>query len=792
MRKYTWLLILLISAVVQAQDPAINPKWLHGFWHAQWIAHPTASGTQFGVFHFRKSIDLAVKPASFVVNVTADNRYRLFVNGQSVGTGPARSDLANWNYETIDIAPYLKAGLNIIAATVWNFGEYRPYSQISFETAFLLQGNTEAEEILNTNNTWKVTRDEAYEPLAIDRAALQSYVVVAEGEKVNGNHYSWGFTDASVDESKWAPARVLWYQAKSRTYGTDGNWHLVPSEIPMEENKKQYFDKAYDENGTLFLTTESLSGKVGMLIGPNKKMTILLDQKYETNAYPVIITSRGKNASIKLTYAEALFNDKGEKGNRNEVAGKKLKGISDAYILDGGNNRTYSPLFFRTFRFIQLEIETKEDGVEIKDLFSIFAGYPFQEKASFKSNQTNLEAIWETGWRTARLCAVDTYFDCPYYEQLQYVGDTRIQSMISLYVAGDGRLMKKAINDISHSFISDGLTQSRYPSRDLQVIPTFSLWWVCMLNDYYMHRDENAFVASHLQGMESVLQWYENKLAPDKMLGPLSWWQFADWSWDWVDSIRVGGVPPGVSKGGAALITLQFAYTLRRAAQLEKALGKKEKGLYYDNLANQLIAATYKKCWVKEKQLLADSYEKNSFSQHTNIMAILTDAVPAAEQSKLLDKIIKDKSMTQATYYFTFYLFEALKKVKEGDRFLPLLHPWQDMLDRGLTTFAEQADPTRSDCHAWSASPNYELLSLVGGVRSAAPGFKKVLIEPYLGKLTTLDVTVPHPSGNIIIHFNRKENGITGTVELPEGITGRMNWKGKTILLHQGIQNITL
>jgi len=313
-----------------------------------------------------------------------------------------------------------------------------------------------------------------------------------------------------------------------------------------------------------------------------------------------------------------------------------------------------------------------------------------------------------------------------------------------------------------------------------------------MLNDYYMHRDENAFVASHLQGMESVLQWYENKLAPNKMLGPLSWWQFADWSWDWVDSIRVGGVPPGVTKGGSALITLQFAYTLRRAAQLENALGKKEKGVYYDNLATQLIASTYKNCWVKEKQLMADSYEKNSFSQHTNIMAILTDAIPIAEQPKLLGKVINDKSMTQATYYFTFYLFEALKKVKEGDRFLPLLQPWQDMLDRGLSTFAEQADPTRSDCHAWSASPNYELLSLVGGVRSAAPGFKKVLIEPYMGNLNTMDVTVPHPSGNIILHLDRKNNSVTGTVDLPAGITGQFNWKGKTIPLKAGSQKVSL
>jgi alpha-L-rhamnosidase len=243
-KKY--LLLLLVSSILglgsaSAQRNSVSPRWLHGFWTAQWIACPGAPGNDFGVYHFRKTFSIQAIPASFLVHVSADNRYRLFVNGKSVATGPARSDLANWNFETIDLAPYLRSGRNLVAATVWNFAEYRPYSQISFQTAFLLQGDSSYEEILNSDKTWKVLADSAYAPLPLDREELQTYIVTAEGERVNGNRYAWGFEDPDYDDSGWAQAASLWYPAKSRSFGTDGNWMLVPREIPMPEETPQRF-----------------------------------------------------------------------------------------------------------------------------------------------------------------------------------------------------------------------------------------------------------------------------------------------------------------------------------------------------------------------------------------------------------------------------------------------------------------------------------------------------------------------------------------------------------------------
>ena len=790
--KKTLLLLAVFLSIKAISQPAIAPRLLNGFWTARWIAAPGSSGTEFGVYHFRKSFEYTEAGQPFVIHVTADNRYRLFVNGKSVSTGPARSDLANWNYETVDIGSYLKPGKNLIAATVWNFAEYRPYSQISYETAFLVQGNTKREEIINTNETWKVHRDNSYSVLPVNKSALRAYFVVAEGEQVDGNKYPWGAQSNDFDDSSWPKARQLWYGPKARGFGSDGNWQLVPRAIPMEEEfLQEFYSYRLAGNNTGEWQKATMANKHSLNIPGNKKITYLFDQGTLTNAYPIIEVTGGKNAKITLTYAEALVDSKRNKGNRDSVDGKSMIGYSDLYTTDGGTKRLFSPLHFRTFRYVLVEIETAEDPISSLHLNSIFTGYPFKENAAFITSNNVLKKVWNTGWRTARLCAVDTYFDCPYYEQLQYVGDTRIQALISLYVSGDERLMKKAITDISHSFFSDGLTQSRYPSRDLQVIPTFSLWWICMLNDLWMNRPDDAFIKDQMRVMHNILGWYKNKMDPNGLLGTLQWWQFVDWSWGGVDAIEIGGVPPGASKGGSSIISLQYAYTLQRAAALCEYFGEKEKAVEYNNQANELKKAAIKLCWDSKRGLLADDIRKNSFSQHANILAILTDAIPKEDQAALLLKIADDETITQATYYFKFYLFEALKNVKLGNEYLRLLQPWYEMLDRGLSTFAEKGDPTRSDCHAWSASPNYEFLTLICGINAQSPGFKKVRIEPWPNQLESFGGRVPHPDGMIKMDMKKKAGGKAEVIiELPKTTAGIFVWKGKESALKPGLQTI--
>src|SRR3569832_2974075 len=109
----------------------------------------------------RHGVELSAKPASFLVHVSGDKRYQLSANGKRVAWRPARGDLFHWRFETVDLAPYLQVGRNVLAAAVWNCGELAPEAQLALQTGFVLQG-----EGVSTGPDWKCVRNEAYTPIA--------------------------------------------------------------------------------------------------------------------------------------------------------------------------------------------------------------------------------------------------------------------------------------------------------------------------------------------------------------------------------------------------------------------------------------------------------------------------------------------------------------------------------------------------------------------------------------------------------------------------------------------------
>jgi len=433
MRNQIIAFLLILAAFTSAAQnntlispDKINPELLTNHWKAQWITHPTESVVDYGVFHFRKNFELMSVPAQFIIHVSADNRYRLFVNGQAVCFGPQRGDLAHWYYESIDIAPYLKAGKNLLAANVWNFGDDKPWAQFTLKTALIVQGNSPAEEIVNTDDSWKVVKNKAYLPASKDAKELGQFIVVGPGDHVNAADYPWGWEQNAYDDGQWSLPRMM-DAGHPRGVGTDINWVLTPRRIPQMELKDQQFASvrsAMNSTHTDLLNKVPkgfLQGKAPWTIGANQKVIILLDQGSLTTAYPELLVSKGKGSLIKMIYAESLFDEAGNKGNRNEIEGKKIRGNSDIFQPDGGNERLFRPLWFRTWKYLQLEIETKAEELVINNFSSQFTAYPLEEKAAFETDQADLKQIWNVGWHTARLCANETYYDCPYYEQLRYV-----------------------------------------------------------------------------------------------------------------------------------------------------------------------------------------------------------------------------------------------------------------------------------------------------------------------------------------------------------------------------------
>ena len=251
----------------------INPELFAGRWKARWISMPKEPANVYGVYHMRKTFELTEVPSRFIVHVTADNRYKLYLNGQFVSLGPARGDIYNWNFETVDLAPYLKKGKNVLAAVVWNYAEQKPVAQISYnQTGFLLQGNTEAEAIVNTNSSWLCMKNEAYAPW---HKPVLGYYAAGPGELLSASKYPWGWEQPAYDDSKWLSAHqgIEGGIKGSRDY--PGRL-LVPCPIPPMDLQPERFKTVRISEGVK-IPKDFLKSETSLTIPANSKVRLLLD-----------------------------------------------------------------------------------------------------------------------------------------------------------------------------------------------------------------------------------------------------------------------------------------------------------------------------------------------------------------------------------------------------------------------------------------------------------------------------------------------------------------------------------
>jgi hypothetical protein len=238
---------------------------------------------------------------------------------------------------------------------------------------------------------------------------------------------------------------------------------------------------------------------------------------------------------------------------------------------------------------------------------------------------------------------------------------------------------------------------------------------------------------------------------------------------------------------------------------MESRYGSPERASQYRAIIRKATQALNQESWDPRYRLYADTPAKKSYSQEANILAVWLNVAAPPEQAPIVRRLLASKEgqpttldgravppLSVPSYYFRFYLARALDHAGLADEYVHQLAPWYNMLHLGLTTWAETPEPTRSDCHAWSASPNYDLLTLVAGIRPSDPGFRTVRIEPHLRGLHQLDASMPH-AGDIIHTVYANESGHwRATITLPAGLTGTLIWKNAAHPLHPGAQTLAL
>ncbi|MBB6325814.1 hypothetical protein FHS59_001429 [Algoriphagus iocasae] len=782
LRRYITLFVFLLSPFLLQSQTKKN---------APWISYPSANVTDYGVYHFRKTFDLKEVPENLLVHVSADNRYNLFVNGQRVSYGPAKGDFKTYNYDVLDIAPFLTSGDNVIAALVYNGGKDKPLAFFSAQTAFMLDVEEEDFDFLRTDASWKVFENPAYsvisyQEMLFDERWFYGFYACGGGDQVNGNKYPWGWEELQFDESSWLNAEPLHF---------DGNapWNLVPRKIPFMASHSVYPQSIREITG-FDEKSGAWNGRSKITIPSNTEATVLIDFEVLTMGYPELTTSGGENSSIKIKYAEALYEEVNLKAHRDSVANLTMYGVWDIFQTDGKPSRTFRPLWKRTFRYVKLEIKTQDKPLEILSFINEYSGYPYPDMATFVSDDSKLNEVFTISKRTLQMCSGETYYDTPYYEQLSYGGDNRPIANISTYNSTDDRLLREVLRLYTQSENNEtGLFKSAYPSRFDFDQGTWSMAWIQTLLDYYEMRGDMDFILPFVPNMEKILGFYERHLDEETgLIGTVRNKNFIDWS------ITKGSIPRAneqMEMVQSTMLTMYYVHTLDCAVKLYNYMGDEEKSMQWARISEEIKSAIRENSWDEEKGLFTDYPNSQVFSQHTNILAILSDVVPENEQKDLLKRVLSFKDFDEmASSYFSFFLFKAMQKTDQEELYLGNLDFWYDFLDRGLTTCGETgfASHDRSDSHAWSAHPAYYFLNSVAGIKSAEVGFKSVLISPHLGSLTDLKASMPHPNGKINVSYEVKRGELTAVIELPKGLKGNLSLDGKLIPLNEGINTLNL
>jgi len=775
-------------AVAQTAEKGMDKTW-----EAKWITQSvynamTGSPT---VCMFRKSFNLDEIPQSFIVHVSADNRYKFFVNGSYIGNGPARSVPEHWQYETYNLSPYLQNGKNTLAVQVWYYGnEFMPWGQTtSGKMGLIVQGNTPKESVINTNSTWKVKTDKAYAFKKVTPEVFYKTTGVGPVEIFDATKHTWGWQKTSFDDASWQYASSL-SPGVAVSEGTEcGALQLEPRVIPQLEYVRA--QGLTVERSNTELNKDAFNSGEEVVIPANSKVQILLDNEVLNAGYPNLKVDKGSGSYIEMVYSEAMFDDNNQKYHRDSVKGLQIKGYYDAFYPDGAS-RHFESLWYKTYRYVQLNIETSDEPLVINDLYFMQSLYPFELKGSFSCSDTMLNEIFEAGWRTGRLCAFENYVDCPYYEQVQYFGDQNISNPVTVWLSGDTRLMKSTIMQAAYSQLPEKITKAAAPGS-VTVIPFFSITVIGIINNYLDYTADTAFVRSHTGMINGILEWYENKLNENNMLGPMSHWNFVDcteaWPWD-----PEGGTvcePEGTKTGNSSILTLQYVYGLNLASEIFTILGDEVKAEEYAQKAEKIKSAVYRLCWDEKRGYLADTPEKIGFSQHANIFGALTGTFDTQTAKEILSRVMDDKELIQATLQYQAYFHKGLVKYGMGEAYTNHLDKWKELINLGFSTFPEYPGVnTRSDCHAWSAYPAYEMLHIICGIQIAKAGFEEVMIKPALGPLEWAKGRIPCKDGFIEVDLTNNNDLLSGTIIIPDGVHANAEINGKYMKLRPGKNNI--
>ena len=749
--------------------------WLEGLdvWGAAIFTETRPKGLETVPSHFvrfRKDFE-AVPGEPLEIDVSADERYVLLLDGKEISRGPHRGLANRWHYQSYRIGG-LAAGTHRLEAICWQLGEHAPLAQVTLRGGFVLKASGPYDAALTTGKAeWKVGR--LVNTKMTKKSCIRMFGVGSCCE-VRGTSF------LDEEPSAWTTAKVVREPANKTFAGLiRQGWMLFPTVL----HDMMFAPKT---PGRIVRGEDVL--KPGVTIPAGKKVSATWDLGNYYCGYPFVRARGGKGAKITWTWTECLTDAKGKKGDRTAWQGLDIYDrLGDVFLSDGRANAVFTTPWWRCGKWCKIKIETANEPLTLEKVEFAETRYPVGMKASFDCDDPFVRQIQPLCARALEVCMHEHFFDCPHYEQQMYPGDSRVQYLVSGLFDTEDRLVRNAITLYDADRRDNGMISFNCPTRGTQEGLGFSCCEVMMHGDYAFQHANRAWLAARAPGMNHTLMGFEAFARADGLLTKTPGWNFVDWVPRWS-----GGVPPeGDSATPNAEINLQYLRAIQAVAKAEEALGETALAAHWHGRAARLAQAIKAEFWCPDRSLFASTAARKDFSEHAQCLALLGDVVTGEEAKACFKALVETPNLDRGTIYYKHYLFETFFKFGRADLFFKNLGFWKDCVDWGLSTILETPEiESRSDCHGWGSHPLWHLHTGVAGVRSAAPWYEKVLVAPCPAHLKFIRSSTPTPKGNVVLDLCFEGGRATGTVTLPAGLDGTFRWNGAETPLKPGVNPV--
>ncbi|MBE6364789.1 MAG: hypothetical protein E7053_03430 [Lentisphaerae bacterium] len=738
-------------------------------------------------FQCRKTFELSGVPETVYINVTADAKYILYVNGQFVHFGPARGFQSHWPYDRLDIAPYLKCGKNVIAALVYKFGMGMTMYAYGYDNGFLLSGKAGAVD-LSTGESWLIRHAPGYIP-AVARSSGQ--YGFQEFFDCRAAQDEWFMPEYAEDESWFdelsashlrAAGCAPWYAFEERGVPLLGKtvveaagmvgFSATAAAPGMERNENIYLNYAaggFDWQARTIPGNEfDFSGEVNAVVAD------LGEQMPGKLIFDIDHAQGGE--MLGFIAFETLKND-GLTPDFPETPPEKTLVFGGRLTLKAGKYHHETTLPWG----VRYVVMWKSQGNFKVKLAARKMIAELDVSGSFRTSDTAKQKIWDMCMRSQRCCLVDSYIDCPGRENAQWWGDALVQSQNTFRITDKADFLARGLRQIGEVTLPDGLTYAIAPtSSTLCVLPDYSALYPVTLYAHYFQTGSLEMYDKMRQTALGILSYFRNSAqANGNGLAAFDprYWIFLDWC------------GPLQRKGTPTVLNLLWLYGLKCLHELSVAAGDKEVAALTAADMEGLTAAIEKNLYDPASGFIADGLDESgktvtSHSAHGAALAIILGLFPQRHQQyieEILLPLVKgDRSdPLQPSVYFTYFVFEALKRKGYRKEVIECIDRWWgEFVEAGCSTtpelFLDQARKGHSSfCHAWGAHPLVHYSEILLGVRQLSAGWEAVEIDPLLIPGMNIKGSVPTPHGAIVVSVAWQDGKPMVFKDVPGNITVR-------------------